>query len=71
MHFGTQSAPEYDKTVHGGNKREFSKKLSVAGNFCCEDMSVHNRKDIAFEGEGDKLLPLAYSTSSPFILLLM
>ena len=29
----------------------------------------HTRKDIGFESEGDKLLPLAYSTSSPFIPL--
>ena len=55
----------------GKNKWEFWKKPSVAVNFCCKDMSVHKRKDIDFEGEGDRLLSLAYSTSSPFILLLM
>ena len=36
----------------------------VPANFCCKDMSMHNRKDIGFEG-GDKLLSLA--NSSPFI----
>ena len=48
---------------------DFSKRPSVAVNFYCKDMGVHNRKDIDFEGEGDRLLSLFNSTSSPFIIL--
>ena len=67
MHFGTHSTPEYDKTVHGEKETElnhlrrnqFSHRPSVAANFCCKEM--HNRKDIGFEEEGDKLLSLTYS----------
>ena len=59
------------KTELAKSPKENIQSASVAANFCCEVISVYNRKGIGFEGEGDKLLSLADSTSNPFIPLFM